>query len=197
MKYDTSMKLYGRVLSHIVRRGVPDREMRKKILKEYQAVMERADDIGSKNNLLSSYMLAAYFIAMNRSTGLSAEQNAQILGDGMHASWLLKYMLGDSGNYFSEEHRKNLRAWSLETHYKRYKNDWVVDILEKDDDFDLGFDYLECGVCKLCRDEGCPELAKYMCRLDYMLFELMGIELVRTMTLAEGGEKCDFRMRKK
>lgn len=63
--------------------------------------------------------------------------------------------------------------------------------------FDLGYDYLECGICKLCRDEGCPELARYLCRMDFVLAELMGMELMRTTTIAEGGERCDFRYRRK
>ena len=73
----------------------------------------------------------------------------------------------------------------------------MVDVIEQGPDFTFGFDYRECGVCKLCRDEGCPELAPYLCRLDYMTTDMMGIHLERTMTLAEGAPKCDFRFRRK
>ncbi len=45
----------------------------------------------------------------------------------------------------------------------------------------------------LCNDEGCPELAKYMCRLDYVIADIIGMKLKRTKTLAEGGDFCDFR----
>lgn len=51
--------------------------------------------------------------------------------------------------------------------------------------------------CKLCRDEGCFELAKYLCRLDFVLADLMDLELARTTTIAEGGGRCDFRYRRK
>ncbi len=61
------------------------------------------------------------------------------------------------------------------------------------DEYDLGYDYYECGVCKICQDEGCPELAKYMCRLDFVIADIMGMKLVRTKTLAEGADLCDFR----
>ncbi len=54
-------------------------------------------------------------------------------------------------------------------------------------------DYTECGICKLCRDEGVPDLAKYLCKLDYVLADLMGLALTRTTTIAEGGTCCDFR----
>lgn len=52
--------------------------------------------------------------------------------------------------------------WSEESHLRRYKNDWVLDIIEggPNGDFVLGYDYHNCGICNLCRDEGCFELAK-------------------------------------
>lgn len=56
-------------------------------------------------------------------------------------------------------------------------------------------DYLECGICKLCQREGCPELAQCLCRLDFLFVKVMGLELERTTTLAEGGMRCDFRFR--
>lgn len=39
-------------------------------------------------------------------------------------------------------------------------------------------------------------MTPYHCLTDYALFGTLGIELKRTMTLAQGGEKCDFRFKK-
>ena len=39
-------------------------------------------------------------------------------------------------------------------------------------------------------------MAPYLCQTDYALFGAMGIELKRTMTLAEGSERCDFRLKR-
>lgn len=64
-------------------------------------------------------------------------------------------------------------------------------------EYDLGYDYTKCGVCRLCADEGCPELASYNCRLDYTLAEMIGLKLKRTTTIADGGAKCDFRYSRK
>ena len=82
---------------------------------------------------------------------------------------------------------------------EKYKNDWVVDIIEdgENDNFVLGYNYHNCGICNLCRDEGCFELAKYLCRMDYVLADMMGLELTRTKTLAENGDCCDFRYGRK
>ena len=191
------MAVVGKALDAMIKREIPETQVRKAIRQEYRAVMQRASDIGSSNKLLSSYLLAAYFIGMNRSTRLPAEENIRILESGMRKSRALKLFMGDSKSYFSPKAMKSRKDWSAlthaESHRKQYPNDWVVDFLPGEGKYAFGFDYRECGVCKLCRDEGCPELAKYLCRLDYMLVEIMGLHLDRTQVLAEGKEKCDFR----
>ena len=193
MKYNTTFRMLGMVLNGIVKKALPDRQEPKRIMTTYREIVERASDIGGKNTLLGAYGLAAYFIAMNRWGRRSPEENCAILEEGLRHSRAYRLTMGSADSYFSEKHMAARRKWSAETYQKRYPNDWVVDVLEKTEDFEFGFDYRECGVCKLCRDEGCFELAKYLCRLDYMTSEIMGVKLDRTMTLAEGGDHCDFR----
>ena len=194
MKYGFLPKAFSFILTGMVKKEIKSTG---EVKKEYRRIVERADDIGDDNMLLSSYLLAAYFIAMCRNTGLSDEENRDIMKEGMAHSRMLKMFMGSADAYFSEKKMEKRRKWSAETHQKKYRNDWVVDVIEEGDNFDFGLDYTECGVCKLCKDEGCPELAKYLCSLDFMLVEVMGIHLDRTMTLAEGGEKCDFRFSRK
>ena len=187
------LRMMGRVLNGIVKEKLPEKAIRKEILTTYREILLRADDIGASNKLITSYALAAYFIAMNQKDGKTPQENYEILDAGLRNSRLLKAFLGDSKSYFSEKNMESRRKWSKETHKHLYKNDWVVDVLEKTDDYEFGLDYTECGVCKLCRDENCFELAKYLCRLDFMLVEIIGIKLKRTTTLADGGDRCDFR----
>ena len=193
MKYNMTFRMIGLVFGGIVKKKVTDPAVRRNIKKEYRAIVDRAEDIGDGNTLLGAYAMMAYFIAMNRFDGMSPEENCDLLEKGLARSKLYKMTMGNADSYFSEKKMAFRRKWSRETHEKKYKNDWVVDVLEKTPDYEFGFDYLECGVCKLGRDEGCPELAKYLCRLDYMTTEIMGVHLERTTTLAEGGPKCDFR----
>ena len=193
MQFTVTLNLFGRVMSGMVRKGVPDKQERREIRQAYREILERASDIGAKNTLLFSYTLAAFFIAMNRVRTASPEENIAIMEEGMRTSKMVKAMMGSGKSYFSEKRMEERRSWSKQTHERQYANDWVVDVLEQSPDYRFGLDYTECGVCKLCRDEGCPELAKYLCSLDFMLVDLMGIRLKRTMTLAEGAPKCDFR----
>ena len=63
-------------------------------------------------------------------------------------------------------------------------------------EFDYEFDYIECAVYNFFRQQGAAELVPYLCAIDKIASELMGWGLRRTMTLAEGGAKCDFRFKK-
>ena len=196
MKYTMTSRMFGLALSRIISGSVRSPKIRGAILVEYKRILNNAKDIGEHNTLLSSYSLAAYFIALNRCDGRTAEENYRDLEAGMRKSRLLKLMMGSADGYFDPKRTEKRMQWAEETHKRLYENDWVVDVLPGNEEYDLGYDYWECGVCKLCKDEGCPELAKYLCRLDFLLVEIMGIKLTRTTTLAEGGEKCDFRFHK-
>ena len=196
MTYDSTAKCFGFILTTMLKGSIKDKETIKAVKAEYKAIVERASDIGNHNFLIMSYYLAAYFIAMNRNTGLSPEENLAIMEEKIKTSKLIKLMMGNAKDYLSEKKMQIRREWSKETYKMKYKNDWVVDVIEKDDKYEFGLDYHQCGVCKLCRDEGCFELAKYLCRLDFLLVEVIGVHLDRTMVLAEGAPKCDFRFRK-
>lgn len=60
----------------------------------------------------------------------------------------------------------------------------------------IGIDYIECASCKLLNEQGATELGPYVCAVDKVASEMLGWGLRRTMTLAEGGERCDFRFKK-
>lgn len=185
---------HSAVKAELKRRGF-SKNTSQKIEKEHKIILDRAKNIG-KSNLLSSYIMGSYFIALNRSTGKSAEENYEIFRDGLCASKLFHKIMGDADSYLDPKRMPARLQWSEDSHKRKYENDWVVDILPGNDEYDLGYDYHECGICKLCQDEGCPELASYLCRMDYVLADIMNMKLVRTGTIAEGASYCDFRYNK-
>ena len=197
MKYQMNEKVYHFAYSTLLKSGNLSGEQKKALKKEYRAIMERAKDIGQKNTLLGSYTLGAFFIAFVRTSGKTPDECYDILEKGVEGSKLFKMAFGDAESYLSEKNMTRRYAWDKETHEHKYENDWVVDVLGPCEDYDLGYDYTECGVVKLCADEGCPELAHYLCQLDFLLSSQIGLELKRTTTLADGGEKCDFRYSRK
>lgn len=187
--YHTSVK------AELKRRGF-SKEVAKKISEEHKKIIERAKDIG-KSRLLSSYIMGSYFIAMNRSTGKSPEENYEIFKEGLCASKLFHKVMGDANGYLDPKKMPGRLQWSKDSHKHQYENDWVVDILPGNDEYDLGYDYHECGICKLCQDEGCPKLAAYLCRMDFVIADIMDMKLERTKTIANGDPYCDFRYSKK
>ena len=63
---------------------------------------------------------------------------------------------------------------------------------------EVHFDILECPYCKYMQELGCPELGPGFCKSDeYSYGNLRDFTFERTQTLATGGEKCDFCMRRK
>lgn len=192
MKNNITLKILGIAFSRMTQsHASPD--AKKQTMVQYRQIIHNAKDIGPKNQLLSAYAMCAWFIAMNRSNDLSPDENCELLTKGLRSSRIFQLVMGSAEHYLSPKRIEKQKKWAESTHKRMYENDWVVNLLPGNGSYDLGYDYLECGICKLCRDEGCPELAKYLCRLDYMFAETMGLRLERSDTLANGGEKCDFR----
>lgn len=59
-----------------------------------------------------------------------------------------------------------------------------------------GMDILECGICKQFQKHGMQRYATILCEVDKLTSALAGLEMVRSSTIANGAEKCDFRWRK-
>lgn len=80
---------------------------------------------------------------------------------------------------------------------QEYAMDWVFDF-----SYDLSVPeyyvtHRQCGVCKLGKQEGMEFLMPYMCKTDYPTIEYKGGKLIRTKTLGEGADCCDFHVVKK
>jgi hypothetical protein len=78
---------------------------------------------------------------------------------------------------------------------KQYPDDWVWDFVEGDG-AEYGYNFYECGVQKLYHSQGADEFLPFFCYLDFVTYRTPGWSFSRTMTLAEGYEKCNFRYRK-
>jgi hypothetical protein len=63
-------------------------------------------------------------------------------------------------------------------------------------DYDWGVDYLRCGNYNFAKRQGAEDLAPYICMSDIALGDALGWGLIRTQTLADGCESCDFRFKK-
>lgn len=72
-------------------------------------------------------------------------------------------------------------------------------ITKKDETYGLGYgiDILECGICKLFKKYGAEDKVHILCKVDHMTTSMTGLTLIRTSTIADGSDKCDFRFKMK
>ncbi|MHC4559903.1 MAG: L-2-amino-thiazoline-4-carboxylic acid hydrolase, partial [Planctomycetota bacterium] len=63
-------------------------------------------------------------------------------------------------------------------------------------DYDWGVDYLGCGNYNFAKRQGAEDFAPYVCMSDIALGDALEWGLIRTQTLADGCESCDFRFKK-
>jgi hypothetical protein len=172
-------------------------------MQRFEALLADIPYIGGdeNRNTRALYMTAAW-LAMYRSLqtrGASVEEAARLIYLGtasfyesVPTRWLMRWQ---GRRMFSEAFQDQRRRAATISQERRYPDDWVFEVVEGEGhDFDFGVDYTECGVVKYLAREGAPELAPYGCWIDYPLFAAMHLRLDRTETLAQGGQRCDFRM---
>ncbi|MFP5239888.1 MAG: L-2-amino-thiazoline-4-carboxylic acid hydrolase [Acidobacteriota bacterium] len=100
--------------------------------------------------------------------------------------------------FFSPEGYAVTVAWAQWTHLRTYPEDWVATVWRGDgQDYDIGLNYSECGALKFFRSQGEEDVAPYFCINDFPRSSLQGTGLSRGDTLAQGGEACDFRYKKR
>ena len=170
---------------------------------EYEILMPRIPSIGRNNPLLVFFLPTPQYLAVYRALqrhGLAIEDAGYLAF--MIGSEQIKAVQSIARRicgfiWFSQWFKNRLAKRAASSHLRRYRGNYVLDYVEGDGrDFDYGVDYIECASCKFLEAEGAMELAPYVCAVDKTASELLGWGLTRTMTLAEGAHKCDFRFKK-
>jgi len=107
----------------------------------------------------------------------------------------LRHLIGRF--YLSRWNFRRLRKRAAVSQQRLYPGDFVIELVPANDGQTLqGINYLECGIVKFFAQQGAAELTPHMCRIDFLLFPAMGIQLKRTGTIAQGCTHCDFRFSK-
>lgn len=164
---------------------------------EYRKLLNKADDIGSKNPMASNlYMCLLFFSFMQGSNGkISAEDLKDIMRITLSDSIVLKLM-GNKDfndpkelNKFKEHIYKN-SDWA-ELHRKEYPETWKFNF---DDSHQDGFYYYftKCPIAKFFKDNNLEEITPIFCELDHLTIKTRKAKLLRDKTLANGDDMCDF-----
>ena len=146
---------------------------------------------------LTAAMLAMYRSLQEREASVDEAARLIYLGtvsfyNSFPTSWLMRWQ---GRRYFGRKRLDRGRRAAALSQQRRYPDDWVFEFVEGDGhDFEFGVDYTECGIVKYLSREDAAELAPYLCWIDYPMCAAMHVKLVRTETLAQGGQRCDFRI---
>jgi hypothetical protein len=156
---------------------------------------------GNENRLTENLYLSVAMLAFYQALkvhGKPVEEVARIIYQGtasMYSSFPFNAMLWWEGRKtFSRQQLKKLQREAAASQLRQYPGDWVYNFVPGDGKtFLFGMDYTECGILKYLTEQGAPELAPYLCWLDYPMCAAMRMGLIRTKTLAQGNTKCNFR----
>lgn len=156
---------------------------------------------GDANPNTRALYVAAAWLAMYRALlarGASVEDAGRLIYLGaasfyesIPARWLMRWQ---GRRFFGRKRMAQRRRDAAVSQRRRYPDDWVFEIAGADGRGSaFGVDYSECGIVKYLDREGASELAPYLCWIDYPMAAAAHVRLDRTETLAQGGQRCDFR----
>ena len=170
---------------------------------EYEELIPRIPFIGNNTLLLSFFFPTTRYLAVYRALlrqGRTVEDAGRLVYlMGAEEARAIPYLARRLLEYlwFSRLFRQLLKRRATKSQRRRYPGDFVMNYVEGDGrEFDYGVDYIECANCKFLQAENALELAPYECATDRPISELAGWGLTRTMTIAEGFPRCDFRFKK-
>jgi len=169
-------------------------------LEEYKAMVKRTPGVGSmKDNMFAIVMyLACYGFSYYKAA--PKEQMTMEVFDGMVnalcTSDIMKKMYQNKNCFDQKEIDKYVRG-AERSQKRQYPMDWVFDF-----SYDLSVPeyyvtHRECGVCKIAAQEDLMFLMPHFCVIDYPTIEYKGGHLIRTKTLGQGDDCCNFHVVKK
>ncbi len=171
--------------------------------REYVSLIPKIPYIGEKNRRLIFLLPTTRYLAVYRALqrqGRTVEDAGQLIYDMSEAE--LKAMSAIIRRaiayfWFFPWFGSRLKKRAKESQERRFAGDFVFEFIKGDGkEFDYGIDYIECANVKFLQVQDAMELAPYVCAVDKIASEMLGWGLTRTMTLAEGCERCDFRFKK-
>ncbi len=151
---------------------------------------------GSENRLLRHLVHSATSLALYEALHARGDTAAQV-GRIIYCAVAERVRQLPPQEPASPAELDRLRAEALHSRERRYAEDWIWDFVEGDGTtFEYGYDFFHCPTLSLYRARGAEAFLPYYCRLDFITYRVPGWTFQRTMTLGEGGDRCDFRFRR-
>ncbi len=171
-------------------------EFKKKVKKEYRAMIGRTPGLAKGNSLIRILYIGCYLLSFHKAfPAIITEARFEGLIDALCDEMVRTGKEDDSA--ISEKCIKEREESAIKSQTSDYEMDWVSSFKRRKDGNGYEFTYTKCGLCELGRREGCFHLIKYLCKTDYISFDMGGAKLIRQHTIANGDGFCDFKVYRK
>ena len=190
---------FGKTVYAYTASAVPELDIKafkKEHLKEYKAMIKRTPSIGSpKENIFAPVMyLACYLFSYYKA---DPKKITMDVFDGMVNAVCynerMKKMYKNK-SCFDSKKMERYRQGALRSQKKEYPMDWVFEFSFNPDVPEYYITHRQCGVCMIGKQENLSFLLPHMCVMDYPTIEFSGGKLLRTKTLGNGDDCCDFHV---
>ena len=176
----------------------------KEARREYESLIPELPYIGGKGSFLTKNLIASgWCLALYRAL-IKHDKTVEEIGKIIYRTVqeqlnsypkLLRRLIGRYR--FSKFYLAKLKKSAAKSQERQYTGNWVFTVLEGNgEEFDYGIDYTECGICKLFHAHGADEIVPFLCETDFPVSKALGTGLVRTNSLADGSQKCNFRFKR-
>ncbi len=177
------------------------RQITKKASAQFKNIVLMLPEVGGEKNDDTQYLIiGAWYLAYYRpmkELNMHAEDVGRMIYELNRID--LEHMpqrheLEQGDDKFSPEAEAKMKAWAESTQLHTYPGNWVAEFIKGNgDDFDFGYNYTECALCKFYYSRGTPELAPFVCLNDFIRSKRLNTGLHRTKTLGQGDDLCNFR----
>ena len=192
---DSLIKRYGEEFAKILQKDV--RQEYEKLIPEIPYIKGLRGKIFNSFLLITAQELATYK-AMKKRGKLATEAwelchqvlRLRVAQIPRWQRWLWRHLM------FSSLIKKIVARRAQQQQKVSFGDFEVEYLMGEGEDFDLGVNYLKCGNHSFAIKHGGEEFAPFICMSNIALSDALGWGLIRTQTLADGCDYCDFRFKK-
>ncbi len=167
----------------------------KAVKAEYKRIVANQPDVGGrKNNLVMGLYLAAYFMAVYKAA--ANKMPARVFGefvDSICASDIFEKM-NKGRNFFTEKNILTRDRLQHDPIFTDNPENWQYSFSYDMKVPECTITYTKCAICSMARRENCFHLMPHLCKTDFAQQKLMGNTLIRTKTIGNGDDICDFHI---
>ncbi len=190
--------------AHVGEAAVP--VVKRDVMREFDVVLEQMPYVGGAQSRMTDFFMRLLgFMAIGRilrRCGLPPDAIGEIELESFKRQMLTipdADRMAAGREFMSAQNRALIREQAGRSQEQTHAGDFVYDYVEPQpgETFDFGINYRACGFCKFAAQHGDADILTHICGLDFAAYDLRGIHLERTQTLAGGAAYCNFRFSSK